>query len=319
MLLYDKKPFQGMYEDISARIPYYFDDFSNCYNLKVLASILYIFFTSLFPAITFAYLLEQKTDQNIGVIEVMLSVSICGCLFALFSGQPLVIVGVTGPISILTISIFTMANDWGLNFLPFYAWSQIWGGILCCLMAAFNLSSYVKWISRFSCEIFGILIALIYIYEGVFQIVNFFEWGGFDSGIWQLFICLGMLYTATFLSTAVTEWVVFNSFLRELISDYSASISVFIWSALTYIPGAINTPILRLQLPNQFQTTANRSWLVDLSDIPTWGIFAAILPGLIIAVLFYFDHNVSALMAQDEHFKLKKPSAYHWDLFLLGK
>lgn len=35
-------------------------------------------------------------------------------------------------------------------------------------------------------------------------------------------------------------------------------------------------------------------------------------------MLFYFDHNVSAQLAQVEEFKLKKPHAYHWDFFLLG-
>ncbi len=48
-------------------------------------------------------------------------------------------------------------------------------------------------------------------------------------------------------------------------------------------------------------------------------VAAALVPGLVIAVLFYFDHVVSAQLAQQEEFGLQKPFAYHWDLALLGE
>ena len=36
---------------------------------------------------------DDKTDGLIGIPETLISSSICGCLFALLSGQPLVIIG----------------------------------------------------------------------------------------------------------------------------------------------------------------------------------------------------------------------------------
>merc|ERR1712224_662258 len=47
-------------------------------------------------------------------------------------------------------------------------------------------------------------------------------------------------------------------------------------------------------------------------------IFLAILPGFILTVLFFFDHNVSSLLSQTPNFKLKKGSANHWDFFVVG-
>ena len=47
-------------------------------------------------------------------------------------------------------------------------------------------------------------------------------------------------------------------------------------------------------------------------------IAAALVPALIITILFYFDHNVSAQMAQMDEFNLTKPAAYHYDLALLA-
>lgn len=39
---------------------------------------------------------------------------------------------------------------------------------------------------------------------------------------------------------------------------------------------------------------------------------------MLLAILLYFDHNVSSALSQSLEFKLKKPSSYDWDFFLLG-
>ena len=47
-------------------------------------------------------------------------------------------------------------------------------------------------------------------------------------------------------------------------------------------------------------------------------IFAAFIPALMIAGLYFFDHSVASPMAQQKEFNLRKPSAYHYDILLLG-
>jgi hypothetical protein len=47
-------------------------------------------------------------------------------------------------------------------------------------------------------------------------------------------------------------------------------------------------------------------------------IFAAFIPALMIAGLYFFDHSVASQLAQQKEFNLKKPSAYHYDILLLG-
>ena len=55
-----------------------------------------------------------------------------------------------------------------------------------------------------------------------------------------------------------------------------------------------------------------------MGQVPGSYIAGALIPALLIAILFYFDHTVSAQMAQLAEFNLQKPPAYHYDLFLLG-
>lgn len=47
-------------------------------------------------------------------------------------------------------------------------------------------------------------------------------------------------------------------------------------------------------------------------------IFAAFIPALMIAGLYFFDHSVASQMAQQKEFNLRKPSAYHYDILLLA-
>lgn len=52
--------------------------------------------------------------------------------------------------------------------------------------------------------------------------------------------------------------------------------------------------------------------------VPVGYIFAALIPAVMIAGLYFFDHSVASQMAQQTEFNLKKPTAYHYDIFLLG-
>ena len=53
-------------------------------------------------------------------------------------------------------------------------------------------------------------------------------------------------------------------------------------------------------------------------SVPPAYIFAAIVPALMVAGLYFFDHSVASQLAQLKEYNLKKPSAYHYDIFVLG-
>lgn len=55
-----------------------------------------------------------------------------------------------------------------------------------------------------------------------------------------------------------------------------------------------------------------------LGLVPGTYVAAALLPAMLITVLFYFDHNVSSQLAQQPEFNLTKGPAYHWDFLLLS-
>ncbi len=104
----------------------------------------------------------------------------------------------------------------------------------------------------------------------------------------------------------------------KVLSDTALPISIAVFTGLAYIPKFKAADIPYIQIPVKFRPTLDRSWFVTYQELPLWAYFAAIPPALLITALFYFDHNVSSLLSQKKEFNLKKGSAFHWDIFVLG-
>ena len=124
------RPFGGIIDDIKRRIPYYKSDFTDGLNTKTIGTTIFLFFAALANAIAFGALTGVLTGNEIGVIEMLVVPAAGGIFFALFSGQPLTILGGTGPITIFTGLLYVTCSQLEISFLATYAWVGIWSGIL---------------------------------------------------------------------------------------------------------------------------------------------------------------------------------------------
>ncbi|KAH7662097.1 Bicarbonate transporter eukaryotic protein [Dioscorea alata] len=97
---------------------------------------------------------------------------------------------------------------------------------------------------------------------------------------------------------------------------------ILVWSALSYaVPGKVPSGVpRRLFSPLPWDTNSLYHWTVakDLLQVPPIYIVAAIVPAIMVAGIYFFDHSVASQMAQQKEFNLKKPSAYHYDLMVLA-
>lgn len=203
----------------------------------MIAAVLFMFMTSIGPAVTFANLLDQETNKEIGVVEVLSSSALCGIIFSVLGGQPLVILGVTGPVAIFSIAVYTIADTMGVHFLPFYAWCQIWSAFMHIVIAAANLCAAVQYVTRFSCEIFGCLIALLYLYNGLVQIVDAFSENpepSIASPLLQLLLTAGTLWFSIQLSSA-RSWTILNEYWRNQFADFGPAIVLILFSGAPYL------------------------------------------------------------------------------------
>ncbi|XP_060680622.1 sodium bicarbonate cotransporter 3-like isoform X4 [Hemiscyllium ocellatum] len=159
--------FGGLIRDIKRKSPFYLSDFKDALSLQCLASILFLYCACMSPVITFGGLLGEATDNNISAIESLFGASMTGIVYSLFSGQPLTILGSTGPVLVFEKILFKLCKEYELSYLSLRASIGLWTALLCIMLVATDASSLVCYITRFTEEAFAALICIIFIYEAL--------------------------------------------------------------------------------------------------------------------------------------------------------
>lgn len=309
----------GLREDIARRLPHYWNDFTEGFNLKCVGSILFLFFACLAPAVIFGGLMGIYTNNEIGVIEMILASAICGVLYAMFSGTPLIILGGTGPLLVFTTILYAQCDRLEIAFLPTYAWVGIWSSIMLLIITVFDGSFLMRHFTRFTDEIFAALISIIFIVEAIKNIVKVFKSPDittYAEPLLAVILALGTYTVAMYLSRLRRSDFLRAQF-RQILSDFGPAIALGIMSLIAFLTrNAI--PQDFLSAPEQFGTTNGRPWLVDLWAVENWVKAMAIIPASLVTVLVYLDQNITARLVNSPDHQLKKGVAYHLDLGLVG-
>ena len=95
----------------------------------------------------------------------IISVSIGNFVYALTAGQPLVVLGGTGPTLIFEDILYKFCVDQKIPYLQFRFWIGLWTALFIIALVAINASVIVRIFTRFTEEIFSALISFIFIYE----------------------------------------------------------------------------------------------------------------------------------------------------------
>ncbi|XP_064646373.1 sodium bicarbonate cotransporter 3-like isoform X2 [Lineus longissimus] len=167
--------FGGLIDDIRRKVPFYYSDIKDALHIQAVASFFFLYFACFTPIITFGGLLGDATDQNMAAMESILAGCICGVVYSLCAGQPLTILGSTGPVLVFETITYHFCFDNGLNYLSFRWWIGLWSCIFLLIIVMFDLSALVRFITRFTEESFAALISLIFIKEAfakVFKILS---------------------------------------------------------------------------------------------------------------------------------------------------
>jgi hypothetical protein len=273
----------------------------------------------------------HETKGALGIVETLAATGLAGILQAAVGGQPLLIVGVAEPIVIVYAFMFKFAERAGLPFLPWAACACCWASGFLLVLCAANACDLIRHFTRFSGELFGMLIAVLFMQQAFVGSIDEFEdaegaltqaWQLF-GGVFSLVLCLTFVFACMLLSGA-RHWRFFFGWARSFLADYAAPFCLVVFTAVSFavrgggVPSSIPK---RIDVPNFLES----SWLESgyltaarLGEIPPESAAAAAVPGLIIAVLFYFDHSVSSQLAQTRDLGVVKPPAFHWDLLWIS-
>ncbi|KAH6939873.1 hypothetical protein HPB50_021919 [Hyalomma asiaticum] len=164
--------FGGLINDIKRKAPWYLSDFKDAIALQSIASVFFLYFACLTPIITFGGLLGSATEQRIVSMESLMSGAVCGILYGLFSGQPLTILGSTGPVLVFETILYDFCKDHDLDYLSLRLWIGLWTAAILVTLVAFDASALVCYITRFTEENFATLISLIFIYKAIENVLK---------------------------------------------------------------------------------------------------------------------------------------------------
>lgn len=157
--------FGGLINDLKRKQPFYLSDFKDGMNLQSVASWIFLYFACLSPIITFGGLLSEATGKNMAAMESLVSGFVCGIVYGFFSGQPLTILGSTGPVLVFETIVFDFCGAVGWDYMTFRFWIGTWIAIILFILVAIDASAFVCYITRFTEENFATLIAFIFIYK----------------------------------------------------------------------------------------------------------------------------------------------------------
>ncbi|KAF2993246.1 hypothetical protein E8E13_000432 [Curvularia kusanoi] len=294
------------------------------FNAVVFSSIIFVFCCSIFPALTFANALFTRTDSHWGPIEVIFSTGLCGTIFSIFSVQPLTIVGVTGPFSVLADSIYTLVKNTfdDVEFLPLMAWTLIHTAWMLVLLAIFNAYEWTMvYVTDFTCEIFGLLTSTVYFNNAIQELMRSQQNVSFAAFLWALVSCVGTFLLALLLNSAPNWPPILGCSVRTNMQRYAVPISFFTFTALGFLPGITDLDEAPLNTSSErFRPSlpTRTGFFVEFWKIPAVYVFGSIAPAIIITMLLFFDHNISSIMCTAKKYNTRKPSGLAQPIVLLG-
>ena len=228
-----------------------------------------------------------KTDMQYGVNEVLLSSVLGAVVFAVLACQPLVIVGVTGPITVFNYTVYDIMQPTGTNYLAFMCWIGIWSLVFHWILAITNSCNWLKYVTRFPCDIFGFYVAFIYLQKGI-QVLELL---GDEAPFYLSVMCALLVFMIAYACGELGRSTLFHHRVRVFLKDYGTPLTVIFLTGFVHI-GRMN-PVALEKLPTgaSFFPTQDRSWFVHFWDIRIEDVFMAVPFAVLLTILFWFDHN----------------------------
>ncbi|XP_072010668.1 anion exchange protein 2 isoform X2 [Engystomops pustulosus] len=349
------RPFGGLVRDIQRRYPKYASDFRDALDAQCMAAVIFIYFAALSPAITFGGLLGEKTGGLLGVSELIIGTCLQGVIFCLLGAQPLLIVGFSGPLLVFEEAFYSFCSANGMEYLVGRVWIGAWLIVIVVAMVACEGSFLVRFVSRFTQEIFSILISLIFIYETFFKLFKVFQehpltncknltdseflnvtedlqhnetmpmvqknvTGQPNTALLSLVLMAGTFFIAFFLRKLKNSNF-FPGRVRRVIGDFGVPIAILIMVLVDV--SITDTYTQKLSVPDGFKVTSpeKRGWVINplgsVEPFPIWMMFASILPAILVYILIFMETQITTLIISKKERMLVKGSGFHLDLLLI--
>uniref|UniRef100_A0A8R1HP67 PTS EIIA type-2 domain-containing protein n=3 Tax=Caenorhabditis japonica TaxID=281687 RepID=A0A8R1HP67_CAEJA len=323
-------PFRGLIKDFKRRLAHYKSDYTDGIKdrksiSKVISTAVFLIFTILPTSIAYGMLNENNTNGAINVQKVILGQWIGSLIFGIFGGQQLLILSTTAPLSIYIAVIYQVAQSNGWNFFHMYSTVGIYAMGFLILASVFQLGSLMSFTTRSTEEIFSFFIALALIIKAIMAIVHVYSHGyvGCITGVAgelcdpaEPLLFIFLLFGTTWLSMTIISFrssPYLSRWKRDLVSDYALPIAVLVFAFISFF----GFSDVRKEQFKIFPRDTD-AFFVAFYELPAEAQLPALGLSIPLAILFFMDQLLVTNTVDNKDNKLKKGSAHHWDLFVVG-
>lgn len=170
----------GLVDDFKRRSRFYLSDFADGIFgdrslYKTVSTTIFLYFSVLLPCIAFGVVDTNNTDGQIDPKKTMIGQAVGGVFFALFSGQPLIVIMTTAPLCIYVKVIYQISQDLEVDFGSFYACVGLWMSFFLVIMSVTNSSNLIKYCTRSTEDIFALFTAFAFGFDGIKEAIRSFH------------------------------------------------------------------------------------------------------------------------------------------------
>uniref|UniRef100_A0A8C0GVL2 Solute carrier family 4 member 11 n=1 Tax=Chelonoidis abingdonii TaxID=106734 RepID=A0A8C0GVL2_CHEAB len=344
---------KGIFDDIARRFPVYALDFTdgiignNKAIGKYITTMIFLYFACLLPSIAFGSLNDENTRGVIDVQKTIVGQCIGGLLYALFSGQPLVVLLTTAPLALYINVIRGICDDYSLDFSAFYAWIGLWNSFFLVLYSLFNFSLVMKLFKRSTEEIIALFISITFVLDAlkgitkVFKKYYYHEHQG-DSYLesTRADVIPSLSINTTFLmnssvsrslslenQTGMNEVVHYGRetavlslmlmlgtlWLGHTLYQFKKS-----WKTVRCLFNTFSFPVCFTVSKFNYNPSESLFVLAPIQSLSIGSVMSAMGLGFLLSMLFFIEQNIVASLTNAPENRLVKGTAYHWDLLLVA-
>ncbi|GMR43552.1 hypothetical protein PMAYCL1PPCAC_13746, partial [Pristionchus mayeri] len=265
------RPFTGLKEDFARRFAVYKSDwtdgFTDLQSISKKCSTVFFLLCAILPtSIAYGMLNDGNTQGLINVQKVIIGQAIGGVFFAVFGGQPMLVLSTTAPLSIYIHVIYNIAESTGWPFFRLYTCVGLWCQVFLILAAIFQAADLIKFTRRSTEEMFSLFIATALTYKAIHATIHAYT-SNFEGCFPESLEgdCLPQSALLSILLLLLTCWFsvsidafrnqsLFSKGLRNLIADYAVPIAM-LFSVLVASLLFFNVPSEQLSNHNDIKYT----------------------------------------------------------------
>ena len=339
-------------KELSRRASFVRSDFIDGLTFKSFSSALATFCSTFFATMSLATHLQGATKNRIGITEYLFMNAAAGMLHAIFGVQPLLILRPTETTTLMLIFLSKTADLFNFDFYQLLAATGYFLGVNLILISLTEASRFMRYVTRFTYELFLVFICSLYIYDGISDIIGDFKQSGSSTeektAEWgnSLFMsCLAVLTFGLAMGFHFAKyWTILTKDMRILISCYALPVAVIASTLFSYSFRVASSQVERVQMPQMLGPTCSiadtinrnnydtppcvtddsvsstaRDWEVNFRDLGTINLWIlAFFCAIPVSFLFFMDQNIASLLSQQPHTKLRKGAYYHASFLIMG-